>query len=224
MKKIVLSVLAIGAFAFTANAQTPDIKLGAKAGVNFSNLSNLNSNEDGIEISSSMKTGFHIGVLAEIFINEKFSIQPELLYSTQGAKNKISESDYGVAVNVNTFTKIDYINVPIMAKYYVIDGLSIQAGPQIGFLTSAKTKLDSFSISGTNANITDDDIKEAYGLNDDLKKDTKSVDFGVNFGAGYELPMGLFFDARYNLGLTKVNKGDNKVKNGVFQLSVGYKF
>ncbi|WP_408583014.1 outer membrane beta-barrel protein, partial [Myroides odoratimimus] len=53
----------------------------------------------------------------------------------------------------------------------------------------------------------------------------KSFDFGVNFGAGYELPMGVFFDARYNVGLSKVNKeGSEASKNGVFQLSVGYKF
>lgn len=38
MKKIILSALALTAFTFTANAQTPDLKLGAKAGVNFANL------------------------------------------------------------------------------------------------------------------------------------------------------------------------------------------
>ena len=199
MKKIILSAIALGAFSFAAQAQTPDLKLGAKAGVNFANL----SNSDG-----DMKTGFHVGVLAEIFINEKFSVQPELLYSAQGTKIKES----GVEVKMN----MDYINVPIMAKYYVIDGLSVQAGPQIGFLVKSEVKTEG-NIGGVDVSSTED-----------IKDGTQSVDFGLNFGAGYELPMGVFFDARYNLGLSKINKesesGMKDLKNGVFQISVGYKF
>ncbi|SFJ37324.1 porin family protein [Myroides guanonis] len=199
MKKIILSAIALAAFSFAAQAQTPDLKLGAKAGVNFANL----SNSDG-----DMKTGFHVGVLAEIFINEKFSVQPELLYSTQGTKikNEIGETKW------NT----DYINVPIMAKYYVIDGLSVQAGPQVGFLVKSEAKAED-SMAGVEISATGD-----------MKDVTQSVDFGLNFGAGYELPMGVFFDARYNLGLSKVNKesqsGTKDYKNGVIQVSVGYKF
>ncbi|MDR0230219.1 MAG: PorT family protein [Flavobacteriaceae bacterium] len=202
MKKIVLSVLAIGAFAFTANAQTPDIKLGAKAGVNFSNLSNFDD--------SKMKTGFHVGALAEIFINEKFAIQPELLYSTQGVKGKSGSGISGLfGQKVDATLKLDYINIPIMAKYYVMDGLSVHAGPQVGFLVKGEMELKSGGDKATK----------------DIKDQCNSVDFGLNFGAGYELPMGVFFDARYNLGLTKVLKDSNEsVKNGVFQLSVGYKF
>ncbi|MDR0230220.1 MAG: PorT family protein [Flavobacteriaceae bacterium] len=221
MKKIVLSVLAVGAFTFTTNAQTPDIKFGAKAGVNFSNLRNYEDKDFGL--SNSMKTGFHIGVLAEIFINEKFSIQPELMYSTQGAKLKLELEAPGASLNVKTITKLDYINIPIMAKYYVMEGLSVQAGPQLGFLTSAKNEFDSFSFSGFGLSISEEEIKSEMNLGD-IKKDSNSVDFGLNFGAGYELPMGVFFDARYNLGLTKVNKADKGIQNSVFQLSVGYKF
>lgn len=183
MKKIILTIMALASFSFAAQAQTPDLKLGAKAGVNFANLSNS---------EGDMKTGFHVGVLAEIFINEKFSVQPELLYSAQGTAFK----QEGIELKLN----MDYINIPIMAKYYVMDGLNIQAGPQVGFLV--KSELGDL----------------------DSKDSTQSVDFGINLGAGYELPMGVFFDARYNLGLTKTNKEDKDYKNGVIQVSVGYKF
>lgn len=189
MKKITLSLLAIFAFSAAAVAQTPDIKLGAKAGLNISTLSNMDD--------SKSKAGFHVGALAEIFINEKFSVQPEILYSSQGVKG-----------NEGFKFTLDYINVPIMAKYYVIDGLSIQAGPQIGFNVKA-----------------DMDTKEmGIKISKDVKDNVNTVDFGLNFGAGYELPMGLFADVRYNLGLNKVNKEGESSKNGVFQLSVGYKF
>lgn len=195
MKKIILSSILFATLAFSANAQVPDIKLGAKGGVNFSNITNSDMDS---------KTGFHIGVLAEAFLGEQFSIQPEIIYSSQGAKLKNDNS----SLKLN----VDYINVPIMAKYYVADGFNIQAGPQFGFLTKAEWKGEFGGISAT----------------EDIKDSLESFDFGVNFGLGYELPVGVFFDARYNLGLTKVNKesisGEDDGKNSVFQVSVGYKF
>ncbi|MGL5274513.1 Outer membrane protein beta-barrel domain-containing protein [Myroides marinus] len=201
MKKIILSALVLCAFSFNANAQKPELKLGAKAGLNVSSISG-----DG---DSSSRTGFNVGVVAEYFVTEKFSIQPEILYSAQGAKYEFTEIiNTGVGIpqrfTVKETMKLDYINVPIMAKYYVFDGLNVQAGPQIGFLASAK----------------DGSVN--------IKDEMKSVDFSLNLGAGYELPMGVFFDARYNIGLTDVAKkveGEKiKSKNGVFQVSVGYKF
>lgn len=201
MKKFIFSVFAFGAFTFGTYAQTPDIKLGAKAGANFANIT------DG-----DMKTSFHVGVLGEVFFNDKFSIQPEILYSSQGSKFKDPSDDL---VSKLDYT-LDYINVPIMAKYYVMDGLSVQAGPQVGFLTKSEIKL-----SGSKGSETIDN-----------KEFVNSIDFGLNFGIGYDLPLGLFFDARYNLGLTKVNKNieedfgisEKDIKQGVFQISVGYKF
>ena len=91
----------------------------------------------------------------------------------------------------------------------MIEGLSIQAGPQIGYLASAKADVD----------------VDGYGSgSDDYKDQTKSIDFSVAGGIGYDLPMGLFFDARYTTGITKVNEGDGDLKNAVVQFSVGYKF
>ena len=185
-----MSLLAIFATSGVAFAQTPDVKIGAKAGLNFSTVSDYPG--------SKSKTGFHVGAVAEIFINEKFAVQPEVLYSTQGVKGPYSfKASY------------DYINVPIMAKYYVMDGLSVQAGPQVGFLVKAEEEENEMG------------IKETY----DIKDLTKKVEFGLNFGVGYELPMGVFADLRYNLGLSKLDKdGEGSAKNRVFQLSVGYKF
>ncbi|WP_408582810.1 outer membrane beta-barrel protein, partial [Myroides odoratimimus] len=75
MRKITLSLIAALAIGFSANAQTPDVKIGAKAGLNVSNLTNSDA---------SSRTSIHVGAVAEIFINEKFSIQPEILYSELG--------------------------------------------------------------------------------------------------------------------------------------------
>ncbi|ALU28106.1 porin family protein [Myroides odoratimimus] len=215
MRKITLSLVAALAIGFSANAQTPDVKIGAKGGLNISNLTNINN--------TSSLTSFHIGAVAEIFVNERFSIQPELLYSAQGTSVDIDEMTY-VGLNkarleMDTEMRVNYINVPIMAKYYLWEGLNVQVGPQFGFLTSAKAHINKMRVDGVKIDVP------SSSNNESIKDQFKSFDFGVNFGAGYELPVGVFFDARYNIGISKVNKeGSDAARNGVFQLSVGYKF
>lgn len=200
MKKLVLAAVAVFAIGNSAFAQQ-EVKFGPKAGVNFSNISGLDNAE--------MKTGFHVGAVAEIKFNEKFSIQPEVLYSAQGAKFTNNNSE----VKWNN----DYINIPIMFKYYLVDGFSVEAGPQVGFLTKAEQEGTFGGYTGTT------DVKDNY----------KSVDFGVNFGLAYDLPSGLFVNARYNLGLSKIGEdytiGNTTFeaadhKNSVIQVGLGYKF
>jgi long-subunit fatty acid transport protein len=202
MKKITLSIVAVLAFGF-ANAQ--EVKFGAKAGLNVSTLT-------GDVNDASSRVGFHVGGFAEIKLSDKFSVQPELLYSAQGAKGSYNEFDGMDITSIDVTTKLAYINVPVMAKYYVAEKFSLEAGPQIGFLVSAKEK---YSAGGDSA---EEDVKDAY----------KSIDFGVNFGAGYDFTENLSVGVRYNLGLSNIAKneeGDNtKIKSSVFSLSVGYKF
>tara|TARA_B110000967_G_scaffold42530_1_gene42524 strand:- start:125 stop:691 length:567 start_codon:yes stop_codon:yes gene_type:complete len=188
MKKLFLTAAAVLALT-TVNAQ--DITFGAKAGVNLANA-------DAGDFDTDAVTSFHIGVTAELPISDKFSVQPELLYSIQGAAS-VSDPD----TTINT----DFINLPIMAKYYVAEGLSLEAGPQIGFLVKAENNNDKTSETR--------DIKDSF----------KSVDFGFNIGAGYKLESGLNFALRYNLGLSDITEDDDDTwKNRVLQLSVGYTF
>ncbi|MOA30078.1 hypothetical protein D3C78_1511310 [compost metagenome] len=129
-------------------------------------------------------------------IADKFAFQPELLLSSQGFK--------AGELKMNTL----YLNVPLMFKYNVVSGLNLQAGPQVGFLVSAKSKFDGES----------EDVKDTY----------KSLDFGANLGAEYQFPMGFFLDARYTFGLAniaKVEDGESgSVKNKVFSVGLGYRF
>lgn len=207
MKKITLSILAFGVFMLSAQAQTvevqsesKEVRFGAKAGLNIADLSNA---EDG-----KIRPNFHIGGVVEFTINEKYAIQSELIYSRQGSKATIYENRNRIDIVV----KQDYVNIPIMFKQYHKSGLSIQMGPQVGFLVRSEYEEKMADLTVTQ----------------DLKSAMRSVDFGLNFGVGYNLPEGLFFDARYNLGLTNIFKesfgGELRSQNRVFQLSVGYKF
>ena len=193
-----LTAAAVMAFAFS-NAQ--ETKFGVKGGLNLTNLTG------DVEGTSSL-IGFHVGGFAEIKLTDKFAIQPELLFSTQGAK--IEETFFDESYEYDT--KLNYLNIPVLAKFYVTEAFSVEAGPQLGVLLSAKQD--------------GEDVKDFY----------KSVDFGFNVGAGYNFTENLSVGLRYTIGLSSVfdtpdsdelegfEIEDIDVKNSVFALSLGYKF
>ena len=224
MKKIVLSAFAILTIGFV-NAQ--DLRFGAKAGVNISTLTG-----DAVGSDVSMKVGFHAGGLMEIKFTDKLALQPEVLFSLQGAEIEdrvdFAGGDYDLDSNK---LHLSYINVPVMLKFYPIKSLFVEAGPQVGFLVGAKTKSESKEVRNTNDGVTtttistDNDVKDFY----------KSVDFGFNLGLGYDITENIFINARYNMGLANVrdvpsifgiNLGGAELdqKNSVVSVSFGFKF
>jgi len=180
--------LAFLVFMITASMHAQDISFGAKAGANFASISgDLTDNIDG-------RTSFNVGAVASIGVSEKFSIQPELVYSAQGGTANIEGQDFTI--------KLDYINVPVLADFNIVKGLSIQAGPQIGF------------------NITSEVDTDGEGSSE---IETESIEFSLAAGAQYRLDQGLFFQARYGLGITDTSDILSR-KNNVFSLSIGYFF
>ena len=186
-----LSFVACAVFNVNAQKTKQDegIKLGIKGGLNVTNL--FGDVED-----TEIRTSVNIGLLSEIIISDKFSLQPELLYSGQGATYKGTDSGR---------IKLDYITLPVLAKFPLINKLSLTAGPQVGFLVSSKFK----------TNTSNDKIA-----------DTKPFDFSLNAGLEYQLKNGLFFQGRYNLGLTNVGYWgqNNRANNSAIQFSVGVFF
>ncbi|PHR12043.1 MAG: hypothetical protein COA40_09920 [Aequorivita sp.] len=143
------------------------------------------------------RTSFHIGAVARIQFSELLALQPEIIFSNQGYTVDIGESE-------DVTGRLGYINLPILVDVTLADGLSLQGGPQVGF------------------NITAD--QEFDGETEDFPDDTvQTVEFGVGLGAQYILPMNLFFQARYVIGVTDVIE-DVNAKNSVISLSVGYFF
>ncbi|WP_339698883.1 porin family protein [uncultured Marixanthomonas sp.] len=204
MKKVFfIAVLAV--FGVTAT-QAQEVRLGAKGGVNFSSFSG-----DGFDAFDDPegRTSFHIGAFAEIPLSERFSIQPEVLYSGQGF-DLISREGAD-----DTEVQLDYINVPVMAKVYIVEGLYAEAGPQIGFNVKSEIDTDPDDVDSGDVTIDEDVIND--------------VDFSVGVGAGYQFNNGLFLNARYNFGLTDVFNNedlliDSDAKNSVFAVSAGYSF
>ena len=190
MKKLVFLVLTTSIF-FTASAQ---VQFGVKAGANFATLTGPGSE------GSTTKVDFHGGGFANIPLANSFFLQPELVYSRQGAK---ATSD-GFVFNVNQ----SYLNIPVLTKYQHSSGLYGETGPQLGFLLAANVKGD--------------------GSSQDVKSSYKSTDFSWAFGLGYMIPsISAGIDARYNLGLSNIaaeQVNGYSVKNSVFQIGVFYLF
>ena len=159
-----------------------------KVGLNLANLTNG---------EADIRTGVAAGVEFEYQVSDIFSLSAGALYSMQGCKNTIQD--------VDVTTKLDYINVPILANVYVVKGLAVKLGLQPGFNVSHKLSVDKGSTSGST---------DIPGV--------KSVDLSIPVGLSYEYS-NFVFDARYNFGVTKV-ADDADSKNSVFQFTLGYKF
>jgi len=159
-----------------------------------------------------MKFGFHVGGFLEYAFNERLSLQPEILYSAQGTDldcnmlNKLSITGY---------YSLNYINIPVLLKINIAEGLSAEIGPQVGFLISSYRTITLKDLK------TSAELEIAGGITSKSNK----VDFTAAFGLSYTFAENFVVSARYGLGFTKVSKTpENKWKNGVIQLSVGYKF
>ena len=168
----------------------------------------------GEDTPHGMKPAYQLGALMEYKFTDKFAIAPEVVFAAQGGKFKAVKDGMGIDLSKWGLGGLDkdityntnYINVPVMLKFYATPNFAIDFGPQVGFNVYSKCSVE------------DDD--DAF----DLKDHTKTVDFGVGLGGTYSLTENAFVQARYTLGLTKVFEGDGDVKNGNIQVAFGWKF
>ena len=130
MKKTIF--LSIALLFLAANTQAQLLKLGVKAGLNYANFS-------GTEIQTDAITSYHAGLVAEIKLMDKFAIQPELLYTTQGATYKTALGDFE--------NELGYIAIPVLAKIYLSKSFSLELGPQASFLLNEK---NDFNLNDSN--------------------------------------------------------------------------
>lgn len=166
---------------------------GVKGGVNIATIV-------GDETSGTdSRTSFYVGGFTQVELSDKFAFQPEILYSSQGVEG--NENGFDMTL------KLDYLTIPLMAKYYITENFTLDVGPQLGFLLQADA--------------------ETMGISVDFKDYMKNFDFGLNFGLGYEFDK-FAINGRYNVGLSDIwdsaefEEFDNQ--NSVIQLGIAYKF
>ena len=190
MKKFFLmAVVMLASVASYAQQAVGTFTLQPKIGMNVASLTKC----DGCD----PRIGLAAGVEAEYQATDIFSVSAGLIYSMQGNKAK----EDGVTLT----TKLDYINIPILANVYVTKGLAVKLGVQPAFNVSDKQKL-----SGGKASVEAEDVG------------AESFDFSIPVGLSYEFN-NVVIDARYNFGVTNIADGGDS-KNSVFQFTLGYKF
>ena len=166
-----------------------------KVGLNIANISGTGGTDP--------RYGVNVGFSVEKMILPKFALESGVFYSMQGMRFTSGNLD----------VNLDYLNVPILAKYYVFNGLNLFAGPQLGFNVKAETK----------GSIVDETI--------DYKDYIKTFDPALVFGLGYQFDMGLCISASYNWSILNHSKNDKYVgfeddnyRNHVLQFNIGWRF
>jgi len=172
-----------------------------KAGINLATMTNDNE--------AKTRIAFVAGAELEYQVSPLLSVSAGALYSQQG-----SDAD---SQGMNGTVKMDYINLPILANYYVTKGFAVKVGIQPGFLVNDKVKV---SANGVSAEVG---LKEAYQAAG-IDVDISSFDFAIPLGISYEFNH-VVLDARYNLSVAKaISAYGESTKHSVFQITVGYKF
>ena len=150
-----------------------------------------------IQVEDELRGGFIGGVEAEYYILDWLSASAGVNYAQQGWR--IKEKVSGDKWNMN----MDYLNIPVLANFYVAKGFALKVGVQPGFLLNAKQ-----------------DGKDA-------KDGIKSSNFSIAYGLSYEFKNGITLDWRAAIGTTTINKvsdENNKYRSNCATLTVGYKF
>ncbi|WP_282030844.1 porin family protein [Winogradskyella eximia] len=201
-KKLTLVIITL--FGMNAFAQK-NIDFGAKVGVNFAGFRSGES-------TFTSRIGFNIGAMSELKISDLISIQGEIVYNRRGGNFSVSQNLPYPNNHLKTHyvTTLDYIDIPIQGKIYFLKKLSVDFGPQIGFLMNDKVEIDDGISNDQNGPEVEFD-------------NIQSIDFALTGGFSYKFESNLIIQTRYNFGLTKVFK-DSKYKNSMISLSLGYYF
>lgn len=132
MKKILLATILI--LAVSANMEAQLVKFGIKAGLNYANQTGTDLTIGSNNYNREAITSYHAGLIAEIKLTDGFSVQPELLYSTQGASYKNATTEFK--------NELGYLSIPVLAKFHFNKTVSLDLGPQASFLLSERKIFD----------------------------------------------------------------------------------
>lgn len=200
MKKLALLLVCL--FAMNANAQVT-IEPGVRAGLNISTFTNT-------DLGS--RSDFYVGGLLGIKLAKFYTLQPEIIYSRQGAKGTFFRDDYygGDVIASNENYEIQYLSLALINKFKIVQGFHAVVGPNLDFRTG-----DNFS---------------------QYTERVEDFDIGLILGLGYTLPKGLTVEARIKMGFVDIfgnqfdeydyydDRNNDLITNSTIQLGLAYTF
>ncbi|TDD94444.1 porin family protein [Flavobacterium cellulosilyticum] len=184
MKNSNFALILLTLISFSIQAQS--LRFGLKGGLNYANQTGSDITINSTNYNTDAITSYHVGLVAEIKLLDKFGIQPELLYSTKGATYKNAVEEFK--------NELGYISIPVLLKLGLSKSLSLELGPQASFLLSERNKFDyknaetfEFSaVGGLGLNLTKNIFIQArYGLGlTNASKDAEIKNSVVQISAG----------------------------------------
>lgn len=185
-----MAAVMLGGITLFNNTYAQVEAVGIKGGINFANVSNFGNNT---------RVAGNVGFFVHAQINKNWCVQPEILYSAEGARFMSTNGERTLALN--------YVQVPVMFQYFPVKQLYLELGPQVGLLTNADVK------NTNNGN--------KYSVSDGYKKG--DVDLNVGIGVKATPNVGIF--ARYSFGLANISTDNNYTyHNNVGQVGAFIRF
>ncbi|MBR5638953.1 MAG: PorT family protein [Muribaculaceae bacterium] len=209
MKKITIALLCMIMATGSALAQK-QFTFGPKVGVDYTHFWGKKACHGG-------RLNYQAGLFLEYRFTDKISIAPEVVFAAQGGKYDYKNFIYEMIIttDVELTDMLNYINIPVMFKYYFTPKFSIDFGPQLGINIYSK-----YSVEPKD---------KAIGpkMTHDQKDGTKTLDVGVGLGLTYNITNDVFVQGRYTMGVTDVfdkNWDSDEEKNANAQIAIGYRF
>lgn len=199
MKKIMVIVIALS-FMFIGTVSAEGLGYGVKVGMNMANITG-----DDVE-DAKIKLGMTLGGFASYPLGDKLSVRPELLFTQKGSRYKESEGE----VDYTGKTKMNWLDIPILAVYEVAEGIKAFAGPYIDLYLGGEYVV---KIEGGGESMEFDEKIEGDDIN--------SLGVGFIFGGAYGIAENIDIEARVALGLTSLHE-DDTIKNFGIQVNANY--
>lgn len=152
------------------------------------------------------RIGYYAGFTGDFAISKKFSLRPELIYSSKGHR---STGNIGTEKIISRF---NYLNLPLSIVYKADKKTRLLIGPEFGYLLSSKLIIANNTI-------------------DNSKNFPQKFDVGILIGIDYAITKFCFLDARYIYGFDQmyyvdgagVRVSNQNGGNRVFQLGFNVK-
>ncbi|MDE0470385.1 MAG: porin family protein [Ekhidna sp.] len=244
MSNITLT-LSIILISLTSTLTFSQVRIGFQGGLNLNDVAGDKIEDDSYVGNTKFKAGVNFGVVADIALQEQFSFQPGLLYTSKGTSEKgLEDDDYNMV-------RLDYLEVPLLFNYSFTDQFSGFIGPYFAFglggvdkykfINGQKGEVD-YKATGGEVKLSELRFaEEAYLISELIPEDEEicfnNVDYGLNFGVGFNLSNEATIRLGYSLGLNNLSvdiiddiddidiifdADDRKVFNRVLSLSFVY--
>lgn len=210
MKKIYLSILLLLSLAVSSQSQ---IRFGIEGGANMTYVSIGGSSGSvggaSVDYKTTPDIGFRAGALIDYRMSDNLAVQVGAFYNRIAYKYKYTFSIPGASGSTDFDVSVaeNFVRVPVNVVFRT-GGFFVNGGAFLGY--------------GINGTIKTNEVSSSFSFTDN---GGSAIAYGAQAGLGYELPMGLFIHAGYELTLGSVKTGTvGSVTDNVMSVSLGYLF